>query len=85
MDFEFPNSSPETENNLTFSTFTAFNLQPCLYEKNSRCSYCGAEETNLTSVHEDAGSMPSLTQWIKNPVQTWLRSCIAGAVVQAGC
>ena len=30
-------------------------------------SYRGLVETNLTSVHEDAGSIPGLTQWIKDP------------------
>ena len=29
-------------------------------------SYRGSSEMNLTSVHEDAGSIPCLTQWVKN-------------------
>ena len=30
-------------------------------------SYCGAVETNLTSIHEDVGLIPGLTQWVGDP------------------
>ena len=47
------------------------------------------KEMNLTSIHEDKSSAPSLTQWVKDPVghdlqcrlQTWLRSRIDVIVV----
>ena len=32
--------------------------------KGRRSSCCGIAETNLTSMHEDAGLIPDLAQWV---------------------
>ena len=36
--------------------------------KHKRSSYCGAAGTNPTSIHEGAGLIPGLVQWVGDPV-----------------
>ena len=47
--------------------FTKTNLAVGLKTVLSRSSHHGSGETNLTSILEDAGSIPGLTQWVKDP------------------
>ena len=63
----------------------------CDFLKRSQSSHRGAVEMNPTRNHEVVGSIPGLTQWIKDPavscrgrLQTRLRSGIAVAVVEVG-
>ena len=35
-------------------------------------SPCGSMVTNSTSIYKDAGLIPGLAQWVKDPVWLWL-------------
>ena len=41
------------------------------YKAVNRSSHYGTAEMNPTSVHEDAGLIPGLTQWVKDLALLW--------------
>ena len=50
-------------------------------------SHYGSAVMNPTSIHEDAGLIPGLTQWVKDPVLLWLwcRQAVAALIQPLTC
>ena len=73
---------------LNVQLYDELQLLPSFKSLHGLSSPCDTAETNLTSIHKDAGSIPDLAQWLGDPVlwcwsQMQLRSHVAVAVAQA--
>ena len=67
-------------NVLIYSTSGLFNL---IFKSRYRSSHCGVVEMNPTRNHEVAGSIPGLTQWVKDPAschELWYRPAAAALI-----
>ena len=64
---------PATSHGLAQSNLKSGCLGPvaALIEKSPWSSHCRAAEMNPTGIHEDVGSIPGLTQCVRDPVLPW--------------
>ena len=53
-----------------------FIIKEYMFRKYLRSSHCGSVEMNLTGIPEDTGSIPGLTQWIKDPALPQHSVCV---------
>ena len=55
--------------------------KPWFLETGEQSSYCGTVVTNLTRIHEEAGSIPGPTQWVEDSALPWLWCRLAAAAL----
>ena len=56
----------------TLTTYFLRNSPICDMQWNIRSSHHSSVATNLPSIHEDAGLIPGLAQWVKDMALLWL-------------
>ena len=60
-------ADPHHQDEPAAELYCACSLNSSLQSCHKRSSHCGSVVMNLTSIHEDAGLIPGLAQWVKDP------------------